>query len=68
MNCPHCQVPMFLKSAGGTKLKARTNILVVHPQSGDAEINCTSCGGAVVVGQLSVSLRKARPRLVIRPA
>ena len=68
MNCPHCQEPIFLKSAGGTKLKARTNILVLHPTSHEAEINCLRCGGAIVLGKLEVALRKARPRLVIRPA
>lgn len=67
MNCPHCLRTMFVKSSGGAKLKARTSILVVHPTTGEAEINCASCGGGVVVGKLALSLRKAIPRLVVRP-
>lgn len=65
MKCPHCEQPLFRKSADGGRLKARTRVLVLH-RSGDAETNCPGCGNAVLLGKLDVQLRKARPKLVIR--
>lgn len=63
--CPHCGQDVF--RAGSGKIKARTTMLVVH-KSGDAEINCGSCGRGVIVGTVAVaeSLRKAEaPRPVV---
>lgn len=71
-DCPHCQQPIFRKSAGGSKLKARTKILVLH-KSGEVEINCASCGKGVLlplqVAEDAPELRKAEPpRLIARKA
>jgi len=52
MNCPHCQNPVFRKSGDGTKVKARTSILVLHKAGnaqGRVEINCGICGKGVFV-------------------
>lgn len=70
--CPHCGQPIFRKSAGGQKLKARTKILVIH-KSGEAEINCSSCGKGVLlplrVVEGEIELRKAElPRFVVPKA
>lgn len=71
MNCPHCARPIFRKSSGGEKLKARTKIVVLH-KSGDVEINCGSCGKGVLLPLRVVDgagLRKAEgPRFVARKA
>lgn len=70
MLCPHCEAPLFRKSGDGSKLKAKTSIFVMH-RSGDAEINCKSCGQGVIL-PLTVTpekgLRKAIPsqRFVVR--
>jgi hypothetical protein len=56
---------MFRQSVN--KLRARTSILVLS-KSLDVEINCSHCGNGVVLGRLEdVVLRKAAPRLVLRP-
>jgi hypothetical protein len=70
--CPHCDQPIFRKSAGGQKLKARPKILVIH-KSGEVEINCSSCGKGVLlplrVAEGKIELRKAEPlRLIVRKA
>lgn len=67
--CPHCGRPVFRTSSGGSKLKARTTILVLH-KSGPVEINCGSCGRGILlplVVDTQLELRKAdAPRLVAR--
>lgn len=72
MKCPHCDKPVFTPSAGGTKLKARTRIVVMHKSTGDVEINCSHCGHGVLLPLAPAGdpvLRKARgPRLVARKA
>lgn len=68
MNCPHCAQPVFRKSADGTRLKARTSILVLH-KAGGIEINCPSCRGGIVIPVAPVegALQKAHvPRFVAR--
>ena len=69
-DCPHCRQPIFRKSAGGAKLKARTKILVLH-KAGGVEINCASCGHGVllplVLDEGEPELRKAElPKLIAR--
>ena len=70
--CPHCGKPVFRKSAGGQKVKARTKILVLH-KSGEVEINCPECGRGVLLpltlDEGSPDLRKAElPRFIARKA
>ncbi len=68
--CPHCEKPIFRKSADGAKLKAKTRILVLHKAGGEVEINCGSCGKGVLLPLIVVDtlkLRKAHmPKLVVR--
>jgi len=68
-DCPHCDKPVFRKSADGQKLKARTRIVVLH-KSGGVEINCGSCGKGILLPLARVEgedIRKAEmPRLVAR--
>jgi len=69
-DCPHCGKPVFRKSADGSKLKARTRIVVLHKASGTVEINCESCGKGIllpVTASADTAIRKAEmPRLVAR--
>lgn len=72
MNCPHCNQPVFKSSNGGTKLKARTSILVLH-KAGEVEINCGICGQGILVPlelkKGAIELKKAEgPRFVIPKA
>lgn len=72
MNCPHCEKRVFRKSTGGSKLKTKPRILVLH-KSGDVEIGCPNCGKGVLlplrVADGEPELRKAeQPRLVARKA
>lgn len=68
LGCPHCGQSVFRPSQG-TKLKARTTMLVLH-KSGEVEINCGNCRAGVLIplklaGEFK--LRKAeRPRFVIK--
>lgn len=63
--CPHCAQPLLRASAEGSKLRARTRIVVLHKAAGEVELNCDCCGGAVIIGHLrELSLRKA-VRLVV---
>ncbi len=48
MICPHCEKPVFKASADGTKLKARTSMLVIH-KGGGVEVNCGSCSRGVLI-------------------
>ena len=64
--CPHCAQPLFVAGHNGAAKIGRT-ALVLH-KSGDVEANCGRCRAAVIIGRLeSLALRKAAPRLVIRP-
>ena len=68
--CPHCEKPVFRKSADGRKLKAKTRIFVLH-KSGEAEINCGSCGKGVILPltlkEDTKGLKKAEmPKLFVR--
>lgn len=70
--CPHCAVPLFRASLDGSRVKARTSILVLH-KSGEVEINCPSCSKGVLVPLTPapgpVMLKKAEatpPRYVVR--
>lgn len=70
--CPHCDRPVFKKSAGGSKLKARTRVLVLH-KSGEVEIPCDSCGKGILLPLRFApedGLRKAHPppKLVVPKA
>ena len=70
MECPHCKSPVFRMSPDGQKLKARTSMLVLH-KSGDAEMNCGSCGHGVIIPLAMkdgpFELRKAsEPKYVVR--
>lgn len=59
MNCPHCEQPLLRASSDGSKLRARTKIVVLH-KSAEVEINCDTCGGPVILGKLEgVELKKA---------
>jgi len=69
LDCPHCARPLFRMVKSGDKLRARTNILVVH-RSGDVEINCVECKRGVLVPLVpakDVVLRKAAdgPKFVV---
>ncbi len=66
--CPHCHLPLFRKSETGDKLKVGRTMVVLH-RGGDVEVNCPRCKGGVIVGRLEApaALRKAQPRLHIRP-
>ena len=57
--CPHCGGQMFRKSAGGSRYKARTPIVVLH-KSGELEINCSSCKRGVI---LPVTFTSDNPQL-----
>ena len=46
--CPHCAAQVFRKSAGGTRYKARTPIVVLH-KSGELEINCHNCKRGIIL-------------------
>jgi hypothetical protein len=71
--CPHCAALLFRASLDGSRVKARTSILVLH-KSGEVEINCQSCRKGVIVPLVPapgpVMLKKAAdappPRLVAR--
>ena len=68
--CPHCGKAVFRASADGSKLKARTRIVVLHKSTGAVEINCDACGKGILL-PLAMSpdtqIRKAEmPRLVAR--
>lgn len=70
LDCPHCGALMFRASKDGSRVKARTSILVLH-KGGDVEINCAECGHGVLLpltpATSSVGLRKAdAPKLVVR--
>ena len=67
-DCPHCQQPLFRKSANGSKAKLSRTAVVLHNNSSEVEINCPSCRRGVVLGSLSeVKLRKADPpSLIVR--
>jgi hypothetical protein len=66
-NCPHCQQPVFRRSDSGGKVKLGRSAVVLH-KSGDIEVNCPRCRRGIVLGRLdSVLMRKAAPRLVVRP-
>lgn len=67
--CPHCKNPVFRQSNGGSKLKARTSMLVLH-KAGEVEINCGCCGKGVLVplavNDDSLVMKKAsHPKLVV---
>lgn len=68
-DCPHCGNPVFKSSSNGTKLKAKTSMIVLH-KSGEVEINCGHCRKGVLVPLQPVGnpqpLQKANaPRLVV---
>jgi hypothetical protein len=71
MDCPHCSAPVFRLSEDGSKLKARTRILVLHKSGGSVEINCHSCGRGVILplalspGDFQIK-KAAAPRFVAR--
>ena len=69
MDCPHCDSLIFRQSADGSKLKARTRIVVLH-KSGGVEINCEYCGKGILLPLARVEgepIRKAEmPKLVAR--
>lgn len=68
LSCPHCARDMFQSDASRMKLKLSRSVVVLHKSSGEVEINCPHCRGAVMLGKLDgLSLRKAVPRLVVRP-
>ena len=57
--CPHCGIEVFRKSANGSRLKARTPVVVLH-SSGELEINCASCRRGIL---LPVVLKSDNPGL-----
>lgn len=74
--CPHCAAQMFKATADGTRLRARTPIIVLHKGTNAVEINCAACGRGVylpfeIKGE-SATLSKALPapplRLVVPKA
>lgn len=67
INCPHCSVPMFREDESRTKLKLGRSVVVLHKAQAEVEVNCPHCHRGVVLGTLGLSLRKAQPRLVVRP-
>lgn len=61
LHCPHCHQPVFKKSNGGSRYKARTTIMVLH-KGGDVELNCAACKRAVILPmqfRAKAELRKA---------
>ena len=66
ISCPHCQQPVFRRSANGSKLKLSRSPVVLS-KSGDIEINCPQCKRGIILGQIGTTLLKAQPRLIIRP-
>lgn len=73
LGCPHCAAQLFRASHDGTRVKARTSILVLY-KSGEVEINCPSCSRGVLIPLVlapgPIVLRKAQdasqPKLVVR--
>jgi hypothetical protein len=57
---------MFRKSESGSKAKLARSPVIVH-KSGDIEANCPRCRRGVIIGSAAAVLRKAQPRLVVRP-
>ena len=69
-SCPHCARAVFRPSSDGTKLKAKTRILILH-KSGAVEINCGHCGKGILLPLMrsegEPELKKAyMPKLVVR--
>jgi len=69
LDCPHCGKQLFRASKDGSRVKARTAILVLH-KAGDVEINCPECHRGVLVPLVAssapITLRKAdAPKLVV---
>lgn len=66
--CPHCERPMLVANRDGTKLKARTRMVVLH-KSGAVEVNCQHCrlGVLLPVSVLSDPLKKADPPRYVLP-
>ena len=66
--CPHCGDALFRSAVDGTRLKARTTMLVLH-KSGDVEINCVACKRGVLLPLAplkDVPLRKAEtPKFIV---
>lgn len=73
LHCPHCDCQLFRATHDGSKLKARTSILVLHKGTNDVEINCPACSRGVflplMLSEGPPILRKAQvqtKRFVIR--
>lgn len=67
--CPHCGDALFRGAADGSRLKARTSMLVLH-KSGDVEINCAACKRGVLLPLSPIKdapLRKATETKFIVP-
>lgn len=70
MICPYCDKAVFKASPDGSRLKARTSILVLH-KSGGVEINCAACGHGVLLplelsdGPFALRKSEAEPRFVV---
>lgn len=71
MRCPECSGRVFRASDDGSKVRAKTRVLVIR-KSGEVEINCAHCKTPLVI-PLAVktdepfALKKAQPpRLILR--
>lgn len=70
MKCPACNGRVFRKSEDGTKIRARTRVLVIR-KSGEVEINCSTCKTPLVLplelkdGPFNLEKAQA-PRLILR--
>lgn len=65
-DCPYCSQQLFRPNSDGSKLKARTSMVILHKSGqlkGQLELNCSNCKRGVIIPATCTEepLRKADP-------